>query len=288
MFIVHAVRTLGRHDSERCRSSSAQGDGGLLYKFICCLASATHFLYANHIVVLAEVVCICLQFGYDTHCLSCTCRWWHLGENLSNLNQKKLWKRCCIFPCSCWCYVEVLIVQIRLRWFCWRRWCFDRDGFKHLQVETREEQNKKWEETRAGRVDSWRNWTNGKRTGCVGLLSNSFHFVFSHLSSWIFHIWWQGSHVHKASKNTKRGQHSTGAEIAWLRVFLLTTFRLLRRPLPSTNLIWAILAVLCAEKSFETLEPAKNPNLLVDDRHLFQHFFAINFKTFPWIFSTSS
>ena len=33
----------------------------------------------------------------------------------------------------------------------------------HLQVETREEQNKKWEETRAGRVDSWRSWTSGKR-----------------------------------------------------------------------------------------------------------------------------
>ena len=44
---------------------------------------------------------------------------------------------------------------------------FDPDSDCLFQVETREEQNKKWEETRAGRVDSWRNWTNGKRTGCV-------------------------------------------------------------------------------------------------------------------------
>lgn len=43
----------------------------------------------------------------------------------------------------------------------------------YLQVETREEQNKKWEETRAGRVDSWRNWTNGKRKGSVRGLCNS-------------------------------------------------------------------------------------------------------------------
>lgn len=34
-----------------------------------------------------------------------------------------------------------------------------------VEVETREEQNKKWEETRAGRVDSWRSWTSGKRAG---------------------------------------------------------------------------------------------------------------------------
>ena len=48
--------------------------------------------------------------------------------------------------------------------------------FWHLQVETREEQNKKWEETRNGRVDSWRNWTNGKRKGCVWKQFSTFWF----------------------------------------------------------------------------------------------------------------
>jgi hypothetical protein len=56
-------------------------------------------------------------------------------------------------------------------------------GFR-FQVETREEQNKKWEETRAGRVDSWRNWTNGKRTGCVCAYSlpESDNLNFPHCS----------------------------------------------------------------------------------------------------------